>query len=90
MVTLVQKAVTRDGEQLQTGSGFVLSFLKHCFPPCKNYLVKMVTSAWLLPFQGSLYRLVVAWLKEFQNMIIIHQPITIPSSFKELAQTLVC
>ena len=53
----------------------------------KRYLVKMTTSAWL-QFQGSLNRSVV-WLKEFQNTIIIHQPITIPSSFKEIAQTIV-
>ena len=48
----------------------------------------MTTSAWLLQIQGSLDKW-VAWLKEFQNTIIIHQPFTIPLSFKELAQTLV-
>ena len=32
---------------------------------------------------------VSSMIKEFQNTIITHQPLTIPSSFKELAQTLV-
>jgi len=51
----------------------------------KKYLVKMTTSAWLLQFQGSLNR----WVVWFKNTNIIHHPLTIQLSFKELAQTLV-
>ena len=54
---------------------------------CKKYLVKMTTIAGhCMQFQGPLNRLV--WLKEFPNTII-HQPLTISSVFKELAQTFV-
>ena len=62
------------------------------FNTLQKYLVKMTTSAWLLQFKGSLNRLHGSMIKEFQNAVIIHQPQPphyIPSSFKELAQTLV-
>ena len=53
------------------------------------YLVKMTTIAWLLQFHGSFNRGVIS-LKEFQNTIYHpSNPLTIPSSFKEQAETLV-
>ena len=67
---------------------YVLSLYIYIQQHCKKYLVKMNTSAWLLQFQGSLNSLVV-WLRNSKTQLSSINSLTIPSSFKELAQTLV-
>ena len=53
---------------------------------CSHYLIRMTTSAG----SGFIVQVGSSVVKGIPNTFIIHQTITIPSSFKELAQTLVC
>ena len=52
-----------------------------------SYIVKITT--WLLRFRGSLNRWVV-WLKKSKIQLLSINLLTIPSSFKELAQSDTC